>query len=51
MFVTAARSPTSTWGPGGPNSVKNCGSFGFTQASMPGAPSIVVVWIHVSPFG
>ena len=49
--VSARVKPTKTWGPGGPNSVKNCGSLGFTQASMPGCPSIVVVWIHCSPPG
>ena len=43
--------PTSTCGPGGPNSVKNCGSLGFTHASIPGVPSIVEVWIHCWPPG
>ena len=40
-----------TWGPGGPNSAKNSGSLGLTQASMMWVPSMVEVWTQPEPAG
>ena len=43
--------PMKTCWLAGPNSVKYGGSSALTQASIPGVPSIVWVWIQPSPSG